>query len=127
MVQKWFLCRARRSNSKFLTSQERTFRIYVEFQTLDMSLTWFALIHMIGFLSKYINLSFNSTFCEQLNSVAKTEFSRKCLHPIRFYYTFLNRFCNFRAFKHVNSFLSNRFTIKSLNMRLLAPTFECTV
>ena len=39
------------------------------------------------------------------------------------YYTFLNIFCNFHAFKHVNCwFKSNRFTLKYLNVSLLVTT-----
>ena len=46
----------------------------------------------------------------------------------RFYYTFVNRFYNFHTFKRVNIFfLSNTFTIKYLNICLLAPTVGYTV
>ena len=40
------------------------------------------LIHILGFLSKYINIRFNGIFRERLNSVAKTEFSRNFLHSL---------------------------------------------
>ena len=44
---------------------------------------------------------------------------------IGFYYTLINIFWDFRAFKHVNiCFKSNIFTIKSLNVQLLAPTIR---
>ena len=46
----------------------------------------------------------------------------------RFYYTFINIFCYFHEFKHVNScFKGKKFTIKSLHTCLLAPAVGHTV
>ena len=47
---------------------------------------------------------------------------------IKFYYTFVNRFFNFHAFKNINSsFKIYRLTIKSLYIKLLNPTVGHTV
>ena len=47
---------------------------------------------------------------------------------IRFYYTFVNRFCDFRMLKYINSlFISNGFAIKALNIGLFIPSSRHTV
>ena len=58
--------------------------MFVEVQTTDLNRTRCTLIHILGFLSNYINLRLNNTFLERLNSAAKSEFSRKCIHPVLF-------------------------------------------
>ena len=46
----------------------------------------------------------------------------------RFYNTFINRLRNFYAFKYINRFIkSNRLPVKSLQIRLFAPTIGQTI
>ena len=86
--------------------------IYIYFPALDRDLTNIrVIIRQDGFYSNFLAVTIMVVICP----------SRFVIR--RFYYNLVNKLYNLNAFKHINSrFKINIFTIKYLNIRLLAPT-----
>ena len=85
--------------------------IYIPFSVLVRALTH------IGVSIIWGSFSYNFTVVTSTVGICPSRFLIG-----RFYKTFINRFCYFHAFKHVYScFKSNRFTIKSHNIFMIAP------